>query len=401
MIPSKTDGFANPYDDGLITSEEACARLGVERATLYSYASRGAVRRVQTGGRRRLYVAADVDRLAARSAARKGHAAVAVGALRWGEPVLDSAITSVVGGSLRYRGRDVVTLVEGGARFESVAERLWEAEAVDPWPAPARVPRVAPSTPLVWRMVAAIPALALADPSRHGAGDALEHGRARRLVATLAHLLGTRRTSARDSIAERVSVSLTGKKCHRRLVDAALILCADHELNVSTFTARVAASSGADLYACVGGALYTFTGPKHGTASARVRAILDECERDGVTRAVRARLARGEAVPGFGHPLYPEGDPRTAPLLALASEGRSGARALRTLLSLVRVVEGETGERPNVDLGIVAIALAMGAPEGAGSALFGLGRTTGWIAHVLEQRRSPELLRPRARYVGP
>src|SRR5690349_18223397 len=93
-------------DAGLLSSARACELLGVKPATLYSYVSRGLVRAVLPGrGRTRLYVADDVARLATRSAARRGHGPVAAGALRWGEPVLESAITSVAGGVLAYRGR--------------------------------------------------------------------------------------------------------------------------------------------------------------------------------------------------------------------------------------------------------------------------------------------------------
>ncbi|MEM9070500.1 MAG: citrate synthase family protein [Myxococcota bacterium] len=366
-----------------MTSDEACARLGVKKATLYSYAARGLIRRVEDG-RRRLYVAEDVERVALRAAARRGHGAVAAGALRWGEPVLDSAITHIDGSTIRYRGVPAIELARR-ERYERVCEHLWNAEP-GPEDFPSKRKRTLRDEAPVWRMVRALPELALRDPDRLGAPLPREHERARGLIASLAAVLGGH---GKGSIAARL-----GRRFgHEQAIDRVLILCADHELNVSSFASRVAASSGADLYACVGAALYAFTGPKHGAACDRVEAL----SRDGRPSALRDRLARGESVPGFGHPLYPKGDPRTAPLLEVC------ASASNPRLDTLRrhIDEGnELGLFPTVDLGVVAVALACEMPAGMGAALFALGRVAGWVAHALEQRETGGLLRPRARYVG-
>lgn len=381
----------------LIDAREACARLGVKAATLYTYVSRGLVRAVETGRRSRLYVSTDVDRLGARSAARRGHAAVAVGALQFGEAVLDSGITSIRDGRLRYRGRDVVELVQAGTPFEQVAELLWNAVAGE-WPVGSDLGGETVGPSALFRMLQALPSLALTDPLRLGGTAAVEHARARRLVRCLAASAVGGAIGARRSIAEGVARRL-GRPDGAHLVNAALVASADHELNVSTFAARIAASAGADLYACIGAALYTFTGPKHGTSPDRVEALVAACARDGVATEVRRRISLGEGLPGFGHPLYPRGDPRTPPLLALAQD-LGPPRASATLLELIDFVDVEVGLLPNIDCGVLAIAQALSAPPGTATLFFGLGRTAGWIAHVLEQRQSPALLRPRARYVG-
>jgi citrate synthase len=111
---------------------------------------------------------------------------------------------------------------------------------------------------------------------------------------------------------------------------------------------------------------------------------------------VRALRKRGLLPPEFGHPLYPEGDPRTGPLLECARG--SGARRARTLLA---IVDATTDARPNVDIGLAAVTAALGAPPSAAPGLFAVARTAGWLAHALEQRAAGYLLRPRARYVGP
>ncbi len=387
-----------PLGEGaeLVGAREACARLGVKPATLYTYVSRGLIRTVETGGRARLYVSTDVDRLGARSAARRGHAAVAVGALQFGEAVLDSGITSIRDGRLRYRGRDVVDLLHKGTPFEEVAELLWGA-APGEWPA-CPEPEGTSGPSALFRMLQALPTLALTDPLRLGGTAEVEHARARRLLRSLAASAARGGLGARRTIAEGVARRL-GRADGAHLVNAALVACADHELNVSTFAARIAASAGADLYACLGAALYTFTGPKHGTSPDRVEALVAACARDGVATEVRRRISLGEGLPGFGHPLYPHGDPRTPPLLGLAQD-LGPPRASATLFELIAFVGAEVGLLPTIDCGVLAVAQALAAPAGTGTLLFGLGRTAGWVAHVLEQRQSPALLRPRARYVG-
>jgi citrate synthase len=392
----------------LVTSRQACAALGVKPATLYTYVSRGLIRCLRPGrGRERLYVADDVTRLATRSAARRGHGAVAAGALRWGEPVLESAITSVADGVLAYRGRRVGDLIAQGLIFEQVANLLWQRPEDEPWPT-AAPPRLAMPRrcPPVWRMAAALPGLALADPARWGRGEAAEIACARRLIAALAANLGDG-GRAPVSIAARAARALGARDPGAvALVDRALIAIADHELNASTFAARVAASAGADLYASMGAALYAATGPRHAGASDQLAAFVDELPRSGIVRAVAARLARGEIIPGFGHLLYPAGDPR-APLLLepalerAAARSRAAAARLAKLRVLIDAVGDAAGVHPSVDLGLVAVAFALDLVPGASTALFVLGRTAGWVAHVLEQRRSTALLRPRARYVGP
>ena len=187
-----------------------------------------------------------------------------------------------------------------------------------------------------------------------------------------------------------------------RLLDASLVLCADHELNASSFAARVAASTGADLEACVLAALATFSGPRHGAESMRVQALVAEADRPARARStLLARVRRGETLPGFGHRLYPAGDPRGTALLALASAQPRHTPQLSTLRALVSEAARLGLGAPTLDVGLLAVAHALRLPPWTGQVLFCVGRSAGWIAHVAEQRSSGELLRPRARYVGP
>jgi citrate synthase len=185
------------------------------------------------------------------------------------------------------------------------------------------------------------------------------------------------------------------------VIRTALVLCADHELNVSAFTARCAASAGAAPYDVVSAAMATLKGFKHGGAAERVLALVADADTPKSARAVVAtRLRRGERVPGFGHPLYPSGDPRAQLLMRLAE--RSGNEpAWRPFRNLSKAGSELLRDLPNLDFGLAAVTRTYRLPFQAPLLLFALGRTIGWIAHGLEEYASGQLIRPRARYIGP
>ena len=402
-----------------MSARDAAKRLGVKLQTLYAYASRGLLRSVPAErGRGRRYPLADVERLKARTDARAGHGPVAAGALRWGEPVLATAISSIASDGPRYRGHSAVELARSEVGFESVAELLWTGTLATGrrWPLNdglervMRISNVVPnrSSPLP-ALLAAIPLLSLTDPERFAAPPEAEWERARRLLRALVAVLGSMlggdvaaRAHRAPTLAEATAIALGAPaRKGRAAIDRVLILCADHELNASTFAARVVASTGADLYACVAGALAALTGPRHGAASDRVEALLEEVgEPERARAAISSRLSRGDAIPGFGHPLYPEGDPRVPPMLDSARELAGESARLATVLAVLSAMRRARREPPNLDFGLVAIARALGLKPGSASALFALGRTAGWIAHALEQRDAGYLIRPRAEYVG-
>jgi citrate synthase len=186
-----------------------------------------------------------------------------------------------------------------------------------------------------------------------------------------------------------------------RALEAALILCADHELNVSTFAARCAASAEATPWDAVAAGLATLRGRRHGGGSLRAEALLREAEASSPTAAVSERLRRGEPLPGFGHRLYPAGDPRGAELLAIAARLAPRSKWVTAAHRLTEAVVDLLGDRPNLDLGLAVLCAALRLPPGSSIALFALGRTVGWVAHAREEYARERLIRPRARYVGP
>jgi citrate synthase len=177
-------------------------------------------------------------------------------------------------------------------------------------------------------------------------------------------------------------------------------LAADHELNASTFAARVVASTGADVYGCLSAALAALSGPRHGGAADRVDALLLEAgPADRVEQVVHERQRRGEVIEGFAHPIYtPHDDPRGTMLVEIARDLRGESPEVQSVLALVDAMRQGGFGGPSIDVGLVAVARALALPVGSATALFAVGRTVGWVAHSLEQYQAGYLLRPRARY---
>lgn len=399
-----------------LSTQEAAAYLGIKPETLYAYASRGLVKGLPgPRGRGRRYRREDLEPLRERSA---GPAAQA---MRYGDPVLETQITEMGPDGPAYRGRLATTLARDGCSFEQVAELLWSGElpsASPQWPADgvelrARdFSRLLPAgCPPLTALALVLPALAAADPLRFDAEAAAVKDRARRLIPRLAAAVALSVDASRlpaaletsDPVrALAVALGVPLRPQPLDLLRTALILCADHELNASTFAARVAASTGADLHACLGAALATLSGPRHGGASERVERLMNEAgEPARAALTVGEHLRRGEKLAGFGHPLYKQGDPRHPPLMQGAQAIKPRSRRLRTLQAVVDAMQGMGRPQPNVDVGLTAVCAALELPPGMGPAIFAIGRTAGWVAHVLEQQQTTQVLRPRAHYVGP
>lgn len=393
-----------------LDSERAAAALGVKLQTLYAYASRGLLRGERDPERPRAsrYRNEDVLALKTRRELRRKPELAAAEGLHWGLPVLSSSLTLIHDGRLYYRGHEVVRLARA-ASVEQVAKLLWtgsldgalELFSNEPPALPGWAVRASAALLPVERCQAVLPVAAAADLRALDLRPAA-------VTATGARILRLLAATAAGVRAERsLARTLRRGLCPRRAdaenaLSAALILCADHELNVSTFTARCVASAAATPYDVVGAGLAALKGGRHGGHTPRVEALIREVLRPADARGVVAgRLRRGETPPGFGHPLYPGGDPRAEALIELAQELGSGAPALERGLALRDAVRELTGERPTLDFGLALLGVVLRLPAGGALALFAIGRSIGWIAHALEQYGDSRLIRPRARYEGP
>jgi citrate synthase len=404
-----------------LTAREAADELEVGLKTLYAYVSRGLIRSEALGGKRRnrRYRAEDVQRLRERKEQRRDPARATEGALDWGTPVMESAITLIAEGQMYYRGRDAIALSQDRS-LEQVAELIWTgsmtqgergrlpdlfrasaARAVVPG-APGRgVEEVGGST---WTETfgMALQGAAARDPAAYDLrAAAVARTGARILSLLVAKVTGGGR-SAEETAAQALQRRwVSGDAEAAGLIDQALVLCADHELNVSSFTARCVASAGATPYAVVVAGLAALGGVKHGGNTERVEAFVAEAEATGSAEdVVAARLRRGETVPGFGHQLYPDGDPRAEALLAAVRAAYPHSEERRLASAAAAAAADLMDERPNVDFALAVLARVLGLPPGAALALFALGRTVGWVGHAIEQYGTDRIIRPRARYVG-
>ena len=372
-----------------LTAETVMARLQLKPQTLYAYVSRGRIeaRPDESDARRSLYRASDVAKLERRKARGRRQAAVAEDAIAWGEPVLASSITTIARGKLWYRGQDAEALA-GTARLEDVARLLW---ACGKERFPAQDNRIAPGRAHD-RMFQALAWRAATSPAMRGRRPEALYFEAAALLDLLVDAVagGPGQGPIHDRLARAWGCNAAGAD----LIRCALVLLADHELNASTFAARVTASTGASLAACALAGLAALSGPLHGGMSHRVQVLVDETRRLRPDAAVAARLAMGANLPGFGHPLYPEGDPRARRLLG-AMQPHPDLAALETAVRLA------TGEKANIDFALTALTDLLHLPADAAFQIFAVARCTGWIAHAIEQSRTGALIRPRARYVGP
>jgi citrate synthase len=380
-----------------LNAAEVTQLLGVNRATLYAYVSRGRIRSEAGTGktRHRRYSRDDVERLRARTAERRNPQKAAEQALQWGLPVLESAITLIAEGRIYYRGHDATGLARS-CQIAEVAALLWtgtaDATRLDQ-PRPAAARRGNEDVPFVSRAQAALAFAASKDPLAYDL-------RPRAVMQTGWRILRLLTSVVAGTPEPTIDVALArgwGVPAAAPLLRAALILSADHELNVSAFTARCVASAGATPYGVVIAGLAALEGVKHGGTTGRVEALWHSLSlaRD-LSSAVTERLRRGERIDGFGHPLYPTGDPRAAVLLAMLPKTRQAALAHRFANAIRQVL----GEAPTIDFALVSVAKALGLPDGSALTLFALGRTMGWIAHSLEQYEQDSIIRPRAKYVG-
>jgi len=393
-----------------LTAKQASHALGVTLATLYAYTSRGQLRSEAVPGepRQRRYHREDVERLKDRKAARRDPAKAAARGLRWGEPVLESGITFIHDGTFYYRGQDAVKLART-ATLEQVAVLLWGADDDEHsrlFDGPSVLePRVVAklvqlATDPLTRVQAALPLAARADMPALDLRAAAVRATGARIVRLSTTMVTGRAT--REPMHVALQAAWTPRqRAVSDVLRTTLVLCADHELNVSAFTARCAASAGAGPYDVVSAAMATLRGFRHGGASEGVLALVRSADTPASARSALAnRLRQGERVPGFGHQLYPAGDPRASVLLALA-ESSGNDRAWRPFRNLVRAGAEVLNERPNLDCGLAAVTRAYRLPDHAPLTLFALSRTIGWIAHAIEEYAAGRLIRPRARYTGP
>ncbi len=394
----------NNSDDTLyLTARDAATELAVSPATLYAYVSRGLIRSEPgENPRSRRYRAEDVRSLKNRRAPMVEGQGLRAADL----PVMDSAVSTITEEGPIYRGVRAVTLAES-ATFEQCATLLWDAKSADPF-VKANVPIISPvmraimdatrAAPPIDRAVAVLSQAAEADPRAY---NWLSEGRAAtgaRILRLAAAVMSGTEPSA-EPVHKLIARAWAPKHKHAEdLIRRALVLLADHELNASTFAARVAASTGISLYDAVIAGMVALKGPRHGGVGPLAARLLDTFIEGDIAAIVRERVALGERFPGFGHLVYGHADPRAQSLLDTLI--RCGADKRLTIEIPARIAEA-TGAFANIDYAQAVMRRFLDLPPGSETTLFAISRVAGWIAHASEQLESKKLIRPRARYTGP
>ena len=401
-----------------VSSAEALAVLAVKPQTLYSYVSRGMIRRICVDGKTSLYNREDVSRLKARSAARSGHGAVAGGALQWGEPVLVTGITEITENGPRYREYLALELARGGYSYESVAEYLWTNEEIDRsarWYSDQSIVRIASQVTALAgaypgihlrQLLTEIVVLLCIEHSQYHREPQASLMPARALVQALCiafGFVGPRRSFVapreNESVASYIlrAFGIDANRSQTRVLNAAMVLLADHEFSPATFAARIAASSGVDLNSCVGAALHVHFGSALGLRCDNVEQALQ------VASSTQAHIGRPSPVHvgpvGFSHPLYADGDPRANEILELALSLKEHAAASRQALQTLQSIDNHEGA-VSLDAALVVLCRALGLKGPVAGGLLAVSRSAGWIAHVIEQDKQDFMIRPRGKFTA-
>ena len=369
-------------DDGsccTLSASDVCDQIGISRNTLYAYVSRGIVRAIAHPGdaRKSLYDRRDVAKLHDRKRRGRSRRSVAASTIDWGEPILVSDITRIADGQFYYRGQNAVDLSKT-MTLEDVAGHLAGLRCD---PALNAAPDFTPSDHVLpFQRMVTMMADSMTNPVR---------GDGRPLAAKIVRLGALAAAGLKDDLESPIHVLLTRAWSNQEgaadLLRRALVLCADHELNASAYAVRVAASAEATIPASLMAGLSTLSGTRHGGLTPKCRAWMDQVVKTG------GDFDRAHLPPGFGHPLYPDGDPRTRAIMAACGQTGDAFWA-----RIADDVARNTGRHPSLDFGLALIERQLDLPKGAGLGIFAVGRMAGWIAHLFEHRKSGKIIRPRA-----
>lgn len=346
-----------------------------------------------------------------------------------------SAISSIIDDTLTYVGYDIDDLAEN-ASFEEVIYLLWhqrlpkedelaelKKQLADNMAVPQEVLNHFKTYPIekVHPMAAlrtAVSLLGLYDDKAEDMSDEANYEKAIKLQAKIATIVTSfaRIRKGLEPVAPKAGLSyaenflymLSGKEPEAIAIEAfdkALVLHADHELNASTFTARVCVATLSDLYSGVTAAIGALKGPLHGGANEQVMKMLMEIgSEENVEPYIREKLANKEKIMGFGHRVYRNGDPRAKHLRAMSKEltALRGEEKYYNMCSQIEaIVTGEKGLLPNVDFYSASVYHSLDIDHDLFTPIFAVSRVSGWIAHILEQYANNRLIRPRADYIGP
>lgn len=397
--------WINMREGPILTSAQVAARLGVQIETVYAYVSRGLLVPRSSAGARSIFDALEVEAFA-----QKRKRLVRAPESNSPNPspgrplgVIDSSVTLVEGGRLYFRGLDSDVLARDH-EFEQVAEWVWTGSFDATWTGMPGAGERGPGTALD-RMRRALLDLGVRESGMYlpDADGAISAGRV--VIPELVRCLPAAHDSSADrGIVPQLWSKLSPVRADESLLEClrvALVVLIDHDLAATTLAVRAAASARTTPLAALSVGLASLDSLVHSAYFVQTFRLLELAVREGVTTALTEQSQLSQGVPGFGHASYRGADPRATSILAAAARAPALAATLEVVERLVTLMGERAGVAPNVDLALAALCLGSGMRSDSGSAIFGVARTVGWVAHIVEEYAEPiQRLRPIAHYTG-
>ncbi|MEP0942134.1 MAG: citrate synthase [Rhizobiaceae bacterium] len=369
-----------------IDAKTACAVLGIKPQTLYAYVSRHRIGTMTDpdDARASLYSGTDIESLSVQKRRPRARADVARAAIHWGDPVMPTSITEIRNGSVFLRGR-AIEMCAAEMSLEQVTAMLCGVDCVT-CPTTSVVVKGDNAFSRAMKVLVQEAETAVPMQDLNETQIAQQAGRMMSLVtdACLGQIFA-------GQVHQRIGAAWGLDAKTQNLLRQALVLLSDHELNPSTFAVRICASTGTSLPSALLSGIATLSGPRHGGVASLTMTALRAAQGGDIKTVLSDFAPHDPYSYGFGHPLYPSGDPRAAHLLGQIPGNAPVVRAI-TLLS------EHLGLEPNIDSALAAFSIHHGCPWDAATTIFSVGRLAGWTAHAIEQVRSGAIIRPRAKY---
>lgn len=369
-----------------IDAKTACAVLGVEAQTLYAYVSRHKIRAKADphDSRHSLYARHEIEGLLHNMRRPRARADVAEAAIRWGDPILTTSISEARDGTIWLRGR-AIRACAADMTLEQVSALLCGGQDLN---CPMTRANVAGTSSFTRAMKVLAAELEGASPMQNCDLHDIVQQAGRMITLVADACLG----DGKDGPMHTRIGSVWNVDLHSQdLIRRSLVLLSDHELNPFTFAVRVYASTGASLPAALLAGMATLSGPRHGGVAGLARSALNAANEGLLTELLAENAQHAPYAYGFGHPLYPAGDPRAIDLLRHIPKNSPARRAVDSLSERLSLP-------PNIDAALAATSCHFNWPVDAARTLFSIGRTAGWVAHAIEQVRSGASIRPRAKF---
>lgn len=376
-----------------INASKALSLLKVRPQTLYANVSRGKIRTKQSpnDARKSLYHSGDIVQLCARKRGQRKLEDVALQATVNGLPIMSTSISTIVNGTLFYRDKNAVDLSES-CHLEDIASHLWQCDKFQLSPSNFMLnDNIFDNTSPIEKLTLEIASNLHLGPFSKDQDLATLKENAKKILSQIIHILFSGIPDRKERKISQIASEFWSIPESEENIRYILCLLADHELNASTFANRVVISTGASLYSGILAALSALNGPLHGKKYIELNKLISRSRNIGVESAIKEWLCIQESIPGFGHPLYPQGDIRCKAILnRIPSE---------TLLEEIKETTYRlTGEEPNIDFALIYLVEHYKLPPNSPLYLYIAARTVGWLAHSIEQASKGNLIRPRAKY---